>query len=87
MFNLNNYTVVERDGYIETQVDNIDDLIELIRTDKFNCNNLMIEEITQIDDQHPNDFCLYKIYFVLMISLFISKQNNKENRHKMPALQ
>lgn len=60
MFNLNNYTVVERDGYIETQVDNIDDLIELIRTDKFNCNNLMIEEITQIDDQHPNDFCLFR---------------------------
>lgn len=60
MFDINKYVISEKNGYLETNINNIEDLIELIRPDKNNCIKLMknANSLNEIIDL--NDHCIFR---------------------------
>lgn len=60
MFDSSKYKISEENGYIEIYVDDIDDLVELIRPDKNNCLSLMEEDESLLTDLNLNNFCIFR---------------------------
>ncbi|UJA03475.1 FRG domain-containing protein [Acinetobacter johnsonii] len=60
MFDLNKYVISDKNGYLETNINNIDDLIELIRPDKNNCIQLMRKANPLNEEIDLDEHCIFR---------------------------